>query len=248
MRDTPDSAAPAGGPGPMLGRRGFRAGAIATLPVLLAVGPFGMIFGVVATETGLDLAETMAMTALVIAGASQLTSLQLLADGAPAFVAILAGAVVNLRMAMYSASLALHWQGAPLRARMLAALVLHDQSYALSLTYYRKRPEAPLSDRLGFYFAVGLLTATTWTAMTYVGATLGGLLPEDLDLGFIVPVTFISITAPMLRTRADALAATVAATVAVIAAGLPYGLGLMVGAAAGLAAGLRADRGREAGR
>lgn len=223
--------------GPAIGRRGLRAGLVATLPVLIAVAPFGLIFGVVARESGLDLVQTMAMTALVIAGASQLAALQLLADGAPALVAVLAGLVVNLRMAMYSASLALHLGRAPLAIRALAALTLHDQAYALSLARYHRRPGEPLADRLGFYFGVGALTSSVWIAMSLVGATLGRALPAGVDLGFVVPVAFIAIMAPMLRGRTAFAVAGVAAAVSVGLAGLPFALGLLVGAAAGIAAG-----------
>ena len=229
-------------PGVRVGRRGFRAGAVACLPVLLAVGPFGLIFGIVAREAGLDLVQTMVMTATVVAGASQLAVLQLLGDGAPVVMAILAGAVVNLRMAMYSASLAPWWQGVPPHLRALGAVVLHDQAYALSLARYRAREE-PLSDRVGYYFAVGFVTASVWTVMTFVGATLGDRLPADLDLAFMVPVTFISITAPMLRGGRNLAAAGVAAALALAFAWLPYGLGLMVGAAGGIAAGMWLARG-----
>jgi predicted branched-subunit amino acid permease len=223
------------------GRRGVRAGAIACLPALLAVGPFGMIFGIVARESGLDLVQTMVMTVTVIAGASQLAALQLLADGAPVALAILAGAVVNLRLAMYSASLAPWWHGVPAHLRGLGALILHDQSYAFSIARYQRR-EDTLSDRVGFYFGVGVVTASVWTAMTLVGATLGDRLPADLDLAFMVPVTFISITAPMLRGRRNLAVAGVAAALALAFAWLPYGTGLMVAAAGGIAAGLWLSR------
>ncbi|MCP6275092.1 twin-arginine translocation signal domain-containing protein, partial [Klebsiella pneumoniae] len=51
-------------------RRGFLAGCWAAVPVLLAVAPFGLIFGTIASEAGLDLVQTMAFTSLVVAGAS----------------------------------------------------------------------------------------------------------------------------------------------------------------------------------
>ena len=227
-----------------VGRRGVRAGAIACLPALLAVGPFGMIFGIVARESGLDLVQTMVMTATVIAGASQLAALQLLSDGAPVALAILAGAVVNLRMAMYSASLAPWWHGVPPHLRGIGALVLHDQAYAFSIARYHRREE-PLSERVGFYFGVGFVTSSVWTVMTFVGATLGDRLPQDLDLAFMVPVTFISITAPMLRGRRNLAVAGVSAGLALAFAWLPYGTGLMVAAAGGIAAGLWLSRGEE---
>ena len=46
---------------------GFRAGA----PFVLVVGPFAMLFGVVATEAGLTVAETLAFSVAVIAGANE---------------------------------------------------------------------------------------------------------------------------------------------------------------------------------
>ncbi|MEM1343243.1 MAG: AzlC family ABC transporter permease, partial [Pseudomonadota bacterium] len=177
-----------------IGRRGFRAGLIAALPFYLAAGPFGIIFGVLAREAGLDLGQAMAMSMLVIAGASQLTALQLLSEDAPAFIAILGGAVVNLRMAMYSASLAPWWPGVSQPYRALAATLLHDQSYAASLARYRAREEST-ADRFGFYLAVGVSTAAIWGVCTWVGATLGAQLPEWLDLTFIVPVVFLAILA-----------------------------------------------------
>lgn len=219
------------------GRAGLRAGALAALPLLLAVAPFGFIFGVVARETGLSILQAMAMTSTVVAGASQLAALQLLADQAPALVAVGAGAVINLRMAMYSASLAPYLSGVPLGWRLVAAAVLHDQAYALSIARYRSRVE-PERDRFGFYLGVGLVTASAWVTAGLAGATLGGALIGDADLSFIVPVCFIAVAAPMIRNRREAAAAATAAAVAILCMGLPFSLGLLVGTAAGLALGL----------
>lgn len=219
-------------------RRGFLAGAWAAVPMLLAVVPFGVIFGAIATEAGLDPVEAMAMTAIVVAGASQLAALQLMVDEAPALIAVLTGAVVNLRMAMYSASIAEHWQGVPMLWRVPAAYFLHDQAYALSLRRYREHPAEPLADKVGFYFGVGAVTVTTWIASSWVGVVVGRQVPPEWGLNFAVPVVFIAAVAPMIRGRANIAAAVVASVVALILDDLPYGLGLMVAAAAGIAAGM----------
>ncbi|MFT5664140.1 MAG: putative branched-subunit amino acid permease, partial [Gammaproteobacteria bacterium] len=58
-------------------------------PFILIVAPFGLLFGVVATEAGLNLIETMMMTILVIAGAAQFTALALLEDQAPTFIVVI---------------------------------------------------------------------------------------------------------------------------------------------------------------
>jgi len=223
-------------------RRGFLAGAWAAVPVLFAVGPFGVIFGTVAMEAGFDLIQTMSMTVLVIAGASQIASIQVLSDQGSALVAILTGAVVNLRMAMYSASIAVHWRGLPMLWRVAAAFFLHDQTFALSLTRYRARPDESLSDRVGFYFGIGIATVTVWIACTYLGAVVGSRIPPGWGVEFAAPATFVAVVAPMIRGTANVVAAVVAAILSVVLAGLPGGLGLIAATSAGIASGMAATR------
>lgn len=81
--------------------RGLRDG----LPFLLVITPFGLLFGVVATEAGLNVYETLSFSIVVIAGAAQFTALQLMVDDVPALIALVSALAVNLRMAMYSAAL-----------------------------------------------------------------------------------------------------------------------------------------------
>ena len=54
--------------------QGVRDGA----PFVLVIVPFSILFGVVATEAGLNLVEAMAFSVLVIAGAAQFTAVELL--------------------------------------------------------------------------------------------------------------------------------------------------------------------------
>lgn len=223
--------------------RGFLAGAWACVPILLAVAPFGFIFGAVASDAGLDLVQAMAMTSIVTAGASQLAALHVMSDGAPALVAVLTGAVVNLRMAMYSASVALHWEGVPMLWRVLGGYFLHDQAYALSMRRYRARPDESLSDKLGFYFGVGLTTVAVWISTSYVGVVAGQMIPAEWGLSFAVPVCFLAILGPLLRGWANIVAAVVASAAAMALDGLPYGLGLVAASALGITAGIAALHG-----
>ena len=235
-------AATAGAEAPISALAAFRRGVIASMPVWLAIGPFGAIFGAVATATGLDLVQTMGMTMVVAAGASQMAALQLINDGAPALLAIGTGAVVNLRMAMYSASLAAAWPGAPLRTRALAAYFLHDQSYAMAMRRYAEQPQESLSVRIGYFFGVGVSTILVWFAATLAGALFGARVPASWGLEFAVPVTFIAVTAPLLRSLPHVCAALVAAGLSLAAAGLPYGLGLVVAAVCAIATGVAVER------
>ncbi|MBL1434997.1 MAG: AzlC family ABC transporter permease [Rhodobacteraceae bacterium] len=206
--------------------QGFRAG----LPFVLVVAPFGLLFGVVATEAGLDIVQTMVMTVLVIAGASQFAAVQLLSDNAPTFVVILTGLAVNMRMAMYSASLTPHLGKAGLGKRALVAYFLVDQSYAVSVAEYAKTPARPLPEKLAFFFGSVSPIAPLWYGFTYIGAVAGKAIPPEYALDFAVPITFIAIVAPALRSLPQISAAFVSVAVALSLAWLPYNSGLIVAA------------------
>lgn len=206
--------------------QGFRA----ALPFVLVVAPFGLLFGVVATEAGLDIVQTMVMTVLVIAGASQFAAVQLLSDNAPTFVAILTGLAVNMRMAMYSASLTPHLGKASLGKRALVAYLIVDQSYAVSVAEYAKTPARPLPEKLAFFFGSVSPIAPLWYGFTYVGAVAGKAIPPEYALDFAVPITFIAIVAPSLRSLPQISAAFVSVAVALLLAWLPYNSGLMIAA------------------
>ena len=95
--------------------RGVRHG----LPFLIVVMPFAALFGVLATEAGMALPETLGFSVLIIAGAAQFAALQQMIEGAPLVIVILTALAVNLRMAMYSAALVPHRNNPASAARRL---------------------------------------------------------------------------------------------------------------------------------
>lgn len=213
--------------------RGFRDG----LPFVLVVGPFGMLFGVVATEAGLPLEQVMSFSIVVIAGAAQFTALQLMADNAPTIVVIASALAVNLRMAMYSASMTPHLGGLPAWRRALVAYSLVDQSYALSVMEYEKRPEMTLAQKTSYFAGVIAPVLPNWYVATLVGALVGQSIPDSFALDFAVPITFLAMIGPMLRTKAHVAAAMVSVICALLFAFLPWNLGLIVAGIAGMVTG-----------
>lgn len=206
--------------------QGFRAGT----PFVLVIVPFALLFGVVAAEAGLDIAQTMAMTILVIAGAAQFASLQLLSDNAPVIVAILTGLAINLRMAMYSASLTTHLGKASLWKRLFVAYFMVDQNYAVAIVEYENNPARPLAEKLRFYFGVVSPIAPLWYLFTYIGAVAGNAIPPEFALDFALPITFIALFAPALRSLPHITAAFVSVVVALALAWMPYNFGLLIAA------------------
>jgi len=218
--------------------RAFRRGFLLTLPMQLATIPFGLVFGALAIEVGFDVVQTVAMSVIVIGGASQLVALNLLVDQAPVLVALFAAALVNLRMAMYSASLAVRWQGVGHLPRLLSVWFLNDQSFAISLRRYDERPEMTPAERAGFFLGSGLCCLIFWSASTLLGALIGTRLPPEWPLEFVIPLVFIAVSAPFLRAMPNLAAALVAATLSILLRDVPHSLGLIVAAFGGIAVGV----------
>ena len=220
--------------------QGVRDGA----PFVLVIVPFGLVFGVVGTGAGLDLAQVLGFSFLVVAGASQLTAVQMIADNAPAVIVVLTALAVNMRMAMYSASLAPHLGAAPLWQRALVAYVLVDQAYAVSHARFDATPDLPLSGKLAYFFGTCALVVPLWMVSTLVGAVGGTLIPGWLPMDVMVPITFLSLIAPALRTLAH-VAAAMTSVLATLALGfLPYNTGLLVAAVLAMAVGVLVERAR----
>lgn len=204
-------------------------------PVLLGIVPFGLIAGVAAIEAGLTLAHAVGFSVGLFAGASQLAALGLLGDGANLPVVIGTALVINSRMLMYSASLAPELVHVPLAKRAAAAYVLVDQAYALSIIRYRQLPDAP--HRLAYYLGNAAILWVTWQTTTVIGAVLGDAIPEEVPLGFAVPMTFLALLIPSVTDRPTLAGALTAAAVATAAAPLPANLGMPAGAVAGIVVG-----------
>lgn len=220
----------------------FRAGLLAGAPFVLVVVPFGMLFGVLATEAGLSIAETMIFAVTVFAGASQFTALQLMQEQAPTLIVLASSLAVNLRLAMYSASLT-PWLGtASLWQRALVAFFLVDQSYAVAHLHYEANPRLSMGGRLAFYTGASVLMAPVWAVSTWAGAALGAAIPESWALDFALPITFLAMIAPMLRTPAHVAAALTGALVSIPGSVLPWNLGLLVAGTLGMIAGAETER------
>lgn len=226
-------------------RKAFLRGAAHALPFFVVIIPFAMLFGVLSAEAGLGPWETQIFSVAVFAGASQLAALQLMQDQAPLLVILATGLAVNLRMMMYSVALTPHLGGAPLGIRAAIAYFLVDQSFALSLTEFEKRAEMGLPERIAYFFGTVAPITVIWNISTAVGAQMGRAVPESWGLDFAMPITFIGMTAAMLRSLPHGVAMVVSVGVTLMLWAMPYGTGLLIGAAAGMAAGAVAESWKE---
>ncbi len=216
----------------------FWRGVLGGAPLIFAIVPFGIIWGAVAASAGMTLLQTVMMSVTVLAGASQLASVELLKSQAPILVAIFAGAAINLRFLLYSASMAPYWRGAPFGMQATAAYMLFDQPYGLCAVRYPNHPQETPTERLAYFLGSAVFFTTLWHAASAAGWMVGARIPMDWGVDFIVPLSFLAIFAPALRDKPSWFALIVASGLALLLRGLPYGLGPLVAAGIGVAAGI----------
>lgn len=208
--------------------------------MLLGVVPFGLVAGAAPIAAGLDVAHAVGLSVLLFAGASQLAVADVLGDGGSVAIAVVTALTINLRMLLYSASLAPGLAHEPRRRRLGAAYFLVDQAYALSIVRWdgsdRRR------DRLPFYLAVGVTLWVSWQLSTVVGAVVGSRVPDDVPLDFAIPLVFLVLLVPVLVRRSAVVAAAVGGVAAVVTAEAGADrLSILVGGVLGIVAGTVAD-------
>lgn len=219
-----------------------RAGARAVAPMLLGVVPFGLVAGAAAAANGLPKWSAPGFSSIMFAGASQLAAIDVLGHGGSALVAILAAWTINLRLVLYSASLAPYLADAPLRRRLTAAYFLVDQNYAVAVTRWAEDGGKDSHQRLAYFLGAGALMWTCWQLSTIAGVLLGTALPADTPLDFALPLVFLVLLIPVIKDRPSVAAAVVGGATAVAAAQLGAGgASIVVGSALGIAAGAVTD-------
>jgi 4-azaleucine resistance transporter AzlC len=226
-------------------RKTFWDGVRAEFPILIGVFPFGMIYGALALNSGLSKLSSQMMSSIIFAGSAQFVTAQLVHDAAPALVVIFTIAVVNLRHMLYSASLAPYLKDLTSKWKVLLSYLLTDEAYAPSIIEYEKTGIKPFSH--WFLLGAGFSLWLTWQVSTALGIFLGAAIPAKWPLDFALPLTFIAMVVPALKTSPMVAAAVSAGLVAVIAYSFPFRLGLILAALTGIVVGTILEGGKSPG-
>ena len=211
-------------------------------PLLIGIIPFGLVAGAAAVESGLRPSQAVGLSVIVFAGASQLAVIDLLGQNATLSIAVITGVVINLRILMYSASIAPSFQSFRPRWKAIAAYVLTDQAYALSISRYAEK-ELSRTERRRYYLTVAFTLWIVWQICTIAGVVIGARVPDEWGLGFAVPLVFLSLLIPAAASGPAIAAAVVGGTVGTVGTvyNFPFNLGLITGGAAGVIAGVVVD-------
>jgi 4-azaleucine resistance transporter AzlC len=229
----------------------FRLGLAKTLPVVLGVIPFGIAYGILAVQGGLTIGETLLMSLVVFAGASQFMAAGMFQSGVGGPTIVLSTFLINVRHLIMGLSLSPYLsEMQPWWQRMLAFGMV-DESYMTTITHYREQGEPQGNPH--FLLAAGLLMYVTWFAASLVGAVASHSISDPLKWGldFAMPATFLTMLLPQLVSRRLLAVVAVAAVAAVAAFVLIPGkwyiiIAVVAGTVTGVILETRAERTAEA--
>jgi 4-azaleucine resistance transporter AzlC len=214
----------------------FYSGIKDEFPILFGVLPFGMVYGVIAISEGLSSTQAQAMSSIIAAGSSQIIIAQFSGVGAPLFVMILTGFIINSRHALYSASIAPHIRQLNFLWKITLAYLLTDAAYAVAITHYNKDGEGKLKH--WYFLGAGVAVWISWQIGTAAGIFLGVQIPKDWPLDFALPLTFIALIVPEIKDRSSLQATILAGITAILVFDIPYKLGLLGAVLVGVVVGL----------
>ena len=205
---TADPLSPTPKPAPVW--RGVRE----SIPVAVAIWPFGMLFGALAVANALTPGEAVLMSATVFAGASQMVGIEMFGHHVSPALIVFSLFVVNFRHVLYSAVFGRRIAGWPTARKAAAFFLLVDPMFAES----ERKAERGLPIEVGWYFGMAISLWLCWILQTALGAALGRLLrnPHALGLDFLLPIYFLGL---VMGFRARPLWGPVVLTSALVSTG-----------------------------
>ncbi len=190
------------------GGGGFAYGLRASVPLCVAVGAFGVSFGVLARSNGFGLVAPIVMSLTAFTGASQFAVVAILGDGGGLGAAVTAAVLLAARYIPIGFSVAPVLRG-PVLSRFFQSQLIIDESWAVA-----NRGDGTF-DR-GALLGAGSAIYVSWVAGTALGVLGGDALgdPETLGLDAAFPALFLALLVPQLRSRTAVTAAIGGAVIA----------------------------------
>jgi 4-azaleucine resistance transporter AzlC len=223
-------------------RSEFFAGVRHTFPLVVGAIPFAVIFGALSDSSGISPAGTMGLSLFVFAGSAQFIGVSLWSGGAAGWVIIFTTFIVNLRHALYSATLAPHMKHLPQRWLLPLGFWLTDETFVVVVQRYNHDDHSPFKH--WYHLGSSVFMYVNWVIWTLIGLVAGQTIPDlqNWGLDFALYVTFIGMLIPLIKNRPLLVSAVVAGLSAVLFHSLPNQMGLIVAALLGVAAGVIAER------
>lgn len=188
------------------------------IPVFFGFLPVAITFAIMAMGSSMTAAQTVSMSVMVFAGASQIMAAGMLAEGAGAISIIVATFVLNLRHIIMSTCVFKKMKPKGAMRKLASSFGVTDESFAIFTTEDDSRCTQ------SFLFGVITVTYSSWIFGTAVGIFASGFLPKILADSFAIALyaLFIALIVPDIKKSLRLLA------VVVITALLNLALGIVI--------------------
>lgn len=220
----------------------FLQGLHAIVPALIATATWGLVTGVAMVKSGLTESMALAMTLLLYAGSAQLTSLPLIASGAPLWLIFMAGCVVNLRFIIFGAALHPFFRHLSWPRRLGLGYFTTDMGFVLFMPRFGDAAERGTRQQLWFFLGTIAPGWIVWQTSSITGIYLGSLVPTAWSLDFAAVLALLAITVPLANSRPMLVSMLAAGLTAWVGQLLPLRLGLAAAVVAGILAGIWAEK------
>jgi len=172
----------------------FKRGIQAGISIGIGYFPIALTFGLLAKTSGLSIYETVLMSLIVFAGASQYISLSLIAYGTGVFEIVLTTFIVNIRHFLMSATLNEKVEDDHLLNKMFYSFGITDETFSVAAT----REDTVTT---GYMFGIISVSYSSWVVFSGVGHLIGASLPQTLQesMGVALYAMFIGLLVPSMK-------------------------------------------------
>jgi 4-azaleucine resistance transporter AzlC len=220
--------------------RSFLKGALAVMPLTIAVVPWGILAGSFALEVGLTPVESQAMSAIIFAGSAQLVALGMIKAGIGIGSILITTLLITSRHLLYAMAMRTHISPLPLKWRLGLGFLLTDELFAIANQAHKG--DTPAQHQFDRWYALGggLTFYIGWNIATLLGIVAGQSIEnlDELGLDFAIAATFIAIVVPTVNKPSILVCVLVSLTLAVVCAVFAIQAGLLIAAISGMAAGM----------
>jgi 4-azaleucine resistance transporter AzlC len=208
-------------------------GALAVMPLTIAVIPWGILAGSFALEVGLTGLQSQAMSAIIFAGSAQLVALGMIKAGVGLSGILITTLLITSRHVLYAMAMRNRISPLPLKWRLSLGFLLTDELFAIANHGQQHKFDPWYALGGGFTFYLG------WNIATFIGIIAGKNIDNlgELGLDFAIAATFIALVVPTVTKPSVLICVLVSLVLAVVCAVLGLQSGLLIASLSGMIAG-----------
>ena len=215
----------------------FRAAAGDAMPFVAGLIPFSLAIGAASATAGLTAAESIFAAVILMAGASQLAAIDVIASGGGIFATVSVVILINLRFVLYGSGVSRWFGGASKSRQLFLVFAVVDATFLLCQERFTSGIDIAWRQR--YYLTITGLLASVFVLCQAIAYKAGAGLPEGLGLGLAAPLAFGGMLAKSIKGRESVAAAATGALVVVAGSGVLGAAALPAAAICGVFAGLK---------